>query len=411
MPNSKTNQKTSQANSTSSEAEILALRKEIEQLRLENAAAYEKLNTQQAIHKNFEVSHSRFEAIFYQSVLGQKIISADLKITQVNEALQRMMGYSKAELIGTRITEFAHPDFVLDWQALQKKLWEEQIPSFQIETCLLNKDGTSFWCRVTSILFQDQDATLGFTIVENIDKRKLLELELKKLYDNQETIMHMVAHDLKSPINNIMMAARFLKENLEESGEKRQEKAEQILSYVNLISETSDRALHLISELLLIGEIESRYLTLEETDLKDYIQLHLNSLRIVAERKCISLMFHHTGKPVFAAIDRDKFRWVLENLLSNAVKFSQENGQISLTLKEVGGKKMLQVQDNGIGIPAELLATVFQKFTKARRQGTNGEPTTGLGLYIVKQIIDEHKGRVWIESQVDAGTSVFIELP
>ncbi|WP_299986760.1 PAS domain-containing sensor histidine kinase [uncultured Pontibacter sp.] len=411
MPNSKTNLKTSQANTTSSEAEILALRKEIEQLRLEKAAAFDRLNVQEAIHKNFEESQSRFEAIFYQSVLGQKIISADLRITQVNESLQQMMGYSKAELVGTRITEFAHPDFVWDWQALQKKLWEEQIPSFQIETCLLKKDGTSFWCRVTSILFQDQDARLGFTIVENIDKRKLLELELKKLYDNQETIMHMVAHDLKSPLNNIMLAARLLKETLEEPDTKKQEKDEQIFSYVNLISETSDRALHLISELLLIGEIESRYATLEQTDLKDYIQFHLNSLRVDAERKGIRLLFHHSGKPVFAAIDRSKFRWVLENLLSNAVKFSQENGQISLTLKEEGDKKVLQVQDNGIGIPAELHATVFQKFTKARRQGTKGEPTTGLGLYIVKQIIDEHKGRVWIESQADAGTSVFIELP
>lgn len=398
-------------NKTSPGAEILALQEEIEQLRSENKSALAKLKEQEAIKERYEESHSRFEAVFYQSVLGNKIIAPDLKITQVNKALQQMMGYSKEELIGSRITDFAHPDFIQDWQRLQKKLWEEQTPAFQIETCLIKKDGSSFWCQITSILFQDQDISLGFTIIEDIDRRKIMEQELKRLYDNQETIMHMVAHDLKSPLFNIKLAAGFLKESLLEFQAKEREKQDQTLTYADLISNTSDKALLLIDDLLLIGEVEAAYEALEETNLNAYIQFHLDNLSVGARRKGISVTLHSPEKPVFAYIDRDKFRRVLENLLSNAVKFTHVNGQVTLTLRKEGGKKILQVQDNGVGIPKELVATVFHKFTQAGRPGTEGEPTSGLGLFIVKQIIDKHRGRVWVESRENAGSTFFIELP
>lgn len=398
---------TSEADKTSPEAEIRALREEIRRLRSENTAARAKLERQEAMENGYRESQSRFEAVFYQSVLGQKIIARDLKITQVNEALQQMMGYSEAELVGTRITAFAHPDFIHDWKVLQTKLWEEQIPAFQIETCLLKKDGSSFWCQVTSIIFQDQGVSLGFTTIEDIDRRKVLEQELKKLYDNQETIMHMVAHDLKSPLFNINLAAGFLKENLKELQAREREN----FTYVDLISDTSNRALALVDDLLLIGEVESTSEALEETNLEAYLQFHLGNLNVGARRKGISITFLSPEKPVYARIDRDKFRRVLDNLLSNAVKFTSKGGQITVTLKEERGKAHLLVRDSGIGIPAELTATVFHKFTKAGRIGTDGEPTSGLGLYIVKQIIDKHKGKVWVESQEKEGTTVFIELP
>lgn len=410
MPNAKDSLNTSENKRTPLEAEILALREQIKQLRSENTAAHAELKKQVALEKKYEESQSRFEAIFNQSILGNKIIAPDLKIMQVNKALQQMLGYTKAELIGSRITKFAHPDFIHHWQELQTNLWERQIPAFRIETCLLKKDGTGIWCQVTSILFQDQDISLGFTIVEDINKRKSLELELKKQYDNQETIMHMVAHDLKSPFFNIKLAAGFLKENLEALQAQEREKQNETFTYVNLISDTSDKALILINDLLLIGEIESTYETLEETNLKTYIQFHLNNLSVGALKKGITVTFHSPEKPVYAHINRDKFKRVLDNLLSNAVKFTNENGQVTITLKKERKKTILQVQDNGIGIPAKLQANIFNKFTKAGRTGTEGEPTTGLGLYIVKQIIDKHKGKVWVESQEHEGTTVFIEL-
>jgi two-component system sensor histidine kinase VicK len=86
-----------------------------------------------------------------------------------------MLGYTKKEMIGSQVTKYAHPDFVHHWDELRESLWTKKIPSFHLETCLVRKDGSSFWCQVTSIIFRDQEADMGYTIVEDISKRKAME--------------------------------------------------------------------------------------------------------------------------------------------------------------------------------------------------------------------------------------------
>ena len=389
---------------------IQALEEINKQMRLENNEAKAKLEQQQAMEKRFEDSQSRFEAIFNQSMLGNKIINPDLKINQVNEALVQMLGYTAEELIGTRITTFAHPDYIHHWENLQKSLWEEKIPAFQIETCLRKKDGTYLWCQVSSILFQDQDISLGYTIVEDISARRSLEATLQKQYDNQETIMHMVAHDLKNPLHHIQVAAEMLKDNLAELSAPEKEQQKESFTYVRLINDTTRRALRIIEDLLIIGDVEATTFIQEEINLKPFIQAFLDSASLKAQDKNIRLEIHSPEEPIYALVDPEKFRRVLENLLSNAIKFSKPDGLITMTLKKEGEKVIFLIQDNGIGIPAKLLPSIFNKFTLARRTGTKGEPTTGLGLYIVKQIIEKQGGRIWVESQEDVKTTFSIEL-
>ncbi|WP_162056143.1 PAS domain-containing sensor histidine kinase [Pontibacter pamirensis] len=387
-----------------------ALEEIIKQLRLENAEAKAKLEKQKAIESRYEESLSRFEAIFNQSMLGNKIIDPDLRINQVNEALQQMLGYTAEELSGTKITTFAHPDSIPHWKELQKSLWEENIPTFQIETSIRKKDGAYLWCQVSSILFQDQGISLGYTIVEDISNRKSLELELKRLYENQETMMHMVAHDLKSPLFNIKLATGFLKENLKEMSAKEKETQEESLSFVKMITDTSDKTLSIIDDLIIIGEVEAVDFTSEEVNLKPFIKAFLDSSSLNAQNKNIQVEVHAPDNPVYGWVDPDKFRRVLENLVSNAIKFSKPEGKVVITLKQEEGKALMLIQDNGIGIPAKLVPSIFDKFTQARRKGTQGEPTTGLGLFIVKQIIEKQGGKIWVESHEDVKTTFYIQL-
>lgn len=119
-------------------------------------------------------SNIRYQTVFENSLLGNKIISPDLKILQVNNALVTMLGCkTKDELIGKHILEFAHHDFKTDWQKLQDRLWRKNMPSFNLETCMVDKNGKDFWVSVTSILFTDDGGPLGFTILENINERKV----------------------------------------------------------------------------------------------------------------------------------------------------------------------------------------------------------------------------------------------
>jgi two-component system sensor histidine kinase VicK len=246
--------------------------------------------------------------------------------------------------------------------------------------------------------------------VEDISKRKSLELALKKQYDNQETIMHMVAHDLKSPLHNIELAAGFLKENLEELLAKEKEKKAETVTYVDLISDTTQQALVIIDDLLLIGEIEAPDHSQKKVNLTTFIQTGLGLLSPSAQKKNIEIKFLYPNQPVYARVDPEKFQRALENLLSNAIKFSKSAGQVIITLKQEGDKALIMIQDKGIGIPTNMQVTIFNKFTHAGRIGTNGEPTTGLGLYIVKQIIEKYGGMIWVESEENVGTTFFIQL-
>jgi hypothetical protein len=122
-----------------------------------------------------------------------------------------MLGCAGVEdLVGRKIMEFAHPDYQADWQYLQQRLWQHKLPHFTLETCLVRCDGSSFWCQVTSIRFPEGEQELGYTLLEGISDRKALELSLKRVYDAQETILHLVSHDLKTPLAYIQMIVEVL---------------------------------------------------------------------------------------------------------------------------------------------------------------------------------------------------------
>ena len=114
---------------------------------------------------------------------------------------------------------------------------------------------------------------------------------------------------------------------------------------------------------------------------------------------------------VFAQVDQTKFMQALTNLVSNANKFTRRNGHIRVSVQVNAGSITLSVSDNGIGIPKDLLPVLFERFTKARRPGLKGEETVGLGLSIVKRIVELHGGRIWVESEEHQGSIFFIEIP
>ena len=133
---------------------------------------------QQAADQRYERSQDRFLTVFKNSPQGQKVIGPDLTIRQANQALATMLGLkTPKQVVGRKIMEFAHPDFVQDWQQLQHELWEHKKPYFVLETCLIRVDKSVFWCRVTSVLFSDEDGELGYTSLEDISERKHVEEE------------------------------------------------------------------------------------------------------------------------------------------------------------------------------------------------------------------------------------------
>jgi two-component system phosphate regulon sensor histidine kinase PhoR len=110
-------------------------------------------------------------------------------------------------------------------------------------------------------------------------------------------------------------------------------------------------------------------------------------------------------------IDADRIRQVLANLLSNAIKFSPRGGTVTVAAFLDGEQAVVKVTDEGLGIPAEGVARLFQKFYRVDREETRGIGGTGLGLSLVRQMVEAHGGRIWVESAVGVGSSFFFSLP
>ncbi|GAB2459246.1 hypothetical protein GCM10011375_08950 [Hymenobacter qilianensis] len=391
----------------SPEAEIRVLREEIRQLREDKAAA----SAQASEADLYQQSQARFRTVFENSPLGQKIITSDLTIRQVNPALLAMMGYSLPdELIGRRILEFSHAHYCDDWKQLQTKLWDHNLPHFTLETCLERADGSTFWCQVTSVLFPDDGGELGYTILEDISERKSLETKLKRLYDAQETILQLATHDMKAPIAHIELLIDLLQREVNGRGGS-EPPAPEMVHYLTLIQQSCAQASSLLDDVLYVGDLDVHGLQKESTDLNAYLTTQLEKYRLRAQDKGISLALDLPTEVIHAKINPDKFSRVLSNLIGNSLKFTPATGIVTLGLREHDNRALLTVQDTGIGIPSKLHAHLFDKFNPTRRTGLHGETTTGLGLFIAKQIVQLHGGDIWLESREQEGTCFFIELP
>ena len=389
------------------EDELRALRAENQALRAGRTAA----QTQQAKSDADERHQARFRTVFENSPFGQKIITSDLTIRQANQTLVDMLGCADVEdLVDRKIMEFVHPDHQGDWQFLQERLWSHKLPHFSLETCLVRCDGSSFWCQVTSIRFPEGDEELGYTQLEDIGERKALELALKRLYDAQETVLHLVTHDLKTPIAHVQLLADLLQRHVDDLTKQHTDATQNMTRYLGLVRKACADANKLLRDVLCLGSLDARHLKKEPTDLNAFLQARLFPHRLAAQEKDIVLVMDLPHEAVHANLNPDAFERVVDNLVSNALKFTPAGGRVTVGLQKQPGHTQLTVQDTGIGIPEALQEALFEKFTASARPGVNGESSTGLGLFITKQIVQLHRGKLRVESQEGVGTCFFVEL-
>jgi two-component system sensor histidine kinase VicK len=395
-------------------AECLSLEEQIEALREENQqlrAGLAVAEAQQADSAEDELRQARFRTVFENSPFGQKIIAPDLTIRQANRAVVEMLGCAGEEdLVGHKIIEFAHPNHRADWTFLQRRLWAHKLPHFTLETCLVRCDGSLFWCQVTSIRFPDGEHEMGYTQLEDISDRKALELSLKRLYDAQETILHLVTHDLKTPIAHIQLLTDLLQRQVDAVAKPVGGSAEETTRFLALIRRACADADKLLRDVLFLGSLESTHLKKQPTDLNSLLEGRLQAHRLVAHNKGLALALDLPAQVVHANLNADTFGRVVDNLVSNALKFTPAGGRVTVGLQEQEGRVELTVQDTGIGIPEALQDELFEKFSRSARPGVGGEASTGLGLFITKQIVQLHRGKLRVESREGEGTCFFVEL-
>jgi signal transduction histidine kinase len=231
--------------------------------------------------------------------------------------------------------------------------------------------------------------------------------ELEKLVELKNEFLGMAAHDLRNPLFVVQSCAKFLLAKTPDVLDEEQ------IEFLSIIQSYSGFMLQMVEDLLDVSAIESGRLVLspQPTDLVALIDRNLALNSILAESKQIRLSLECDQEPPLMMLDPVKIEQVLNNLISNAVKFSHPGSQVEIGLEEHEDGVVISVRDEGQGIPAEELDRLFKWFGRTSVRGTEGERSTGLGLAIARRIVAGHQGRIWVESEVDQGSTFYVSLP
>lgn len=269
-------------------------------------------------------------------------------------------------------------------------------------------DGRIKWLFAELFLVRDDHNNLVISgWVKDISARKNYLEVLKKYAARKNSVLEILTHDLNGFLGLIRNLCLGLSGNLQTAD------LAQIAGQLGLIEQISQRGSELITDLVNHEFIESSAVKLnrQRIDLVMKIEDILVTYRAAQKGMEKQFFFEATSPVIYACLDEVKFMQVINNLISNAIKFTPAGGKIRVWLEERVESVLIQISDTGIGIPEELQPKLFDRYTEAGRPGLRGEPSVGLGLHIIRNIVAIHKGGIWFNSRENEGTTFFIELP
>ncbi len=260
------------------------------------------------------------------------------------------------------------------------------------------------------ILFTWQKSKNNLKILANLnttinEQNKTLEnalTELKLNSQEKDRILRAVAHDLRNPIGGIASLTSIMADDSYDEEQK---------EMISLIRETSKNSLELINEILEAANNGPEKTNKELTEINGLINHSVELLRFKALEKQQQINLEPLQQPEELYISSEKIWRVINNLITNALKFSPAGSVVFVKITDMGGEVEIAVKDNGIGIPDKFKNTVFNMFTDAKRPGTAGEKSFGLGLSISRQIVENHKTKIWFDSLENIGTTFYVRLP
>lgn len=351
---------------------------------------------------------------FYKAVVedGSDIIFVvdyNGKIHYHNASVLETLGYRSNSLTGKNFFDFIRPETV-QTLSRQFKLSQKRAFTENIEFQFLCKDGHFRFLEFNAINLKHKEGIEGFILdCRDIMQRKEAEAELVRLQKAKEQFLANMSHEIRTPINGIVGMANLLSQN--PSPVERE-------TYLSAIKHSAENLTVIINDILDLAAIESGKLKFEKIafNLRDILPSLISTFTYQAREKRIHIN-HHVDDSLNKILLGDPVRLnqVLINLVSNAVKFTH-NGSITINCKAEREAKgicwvKIEVQDSGVGIPEEKLNTIFESFSQADASVTRKYGGTGLGLTIVKQLVELQKGSISVKSKENVGSTFTVHIP
>ena len=296
-----------------------------------------------------------------------------------------------------------------DWQYLCQRV-AQAAPDELVQRVALRlrrADGGTQWLSTT--VFRRAPVPEGQYLVgtaQDITSDKESSINAQKFNTKKDATLEILSHDMAAPLALLQQLTEQLTWEMDDAPDK-------VHELLRIMQRTCVQGVNLIRDFVDGEFLESVNveLGLERADLTAWLRLILAEYQHSEQHMHLQFSFESAEQPIYANFDVNKLQQVVNNLLSNAIKFTPDGGRIAVSIERRAGQARLTVADTGVGIPAALQPILFEKFTKARRPGLRGERTTGLGMSVIKTIMDLHQGRIWLESAEGQGTTFYLELP
>ncbi|MFD2170116.1 two-component system histidine kinase PnpS [Tumebacillus lipolyticus] len=337
----------------------------------------------------------KFEGILKHLVSGVIVVDRSGRVTLVNAAMERMIGSTAEELLqkwhwegGYNFGLSAMIDEAILVGTAQKK-----------EITLHKPVERTVEVHITPIFSNNGRIAGAIVLMHDVSEWRRLERMRSEFVAN-------VSHELRTPIT----AVKGFSETLLDGALNDPEITRQFLQ---IIHDESERLKRLVTDLLELSKIESRFIVFqhEPFDIVKLSQRTVEKYAHQAEGQGLTLHLDLPQEPVMLEGDADRIAQVLINLIGNAIAYTPSGGEVRVSVAEVEDEVVLTVQDTGIGIPAEDLPRLFERFYRVDKARARRSGGTGLGLAIVKHILEGHHGHVEVKSEVGKGSQFVIYLP
>jgi signal transduction histidine kinase len=361
---------------------------------LDDVHQLERLGAQAAVaiaHSRLfkEVEEARNQLETLLSSTENPVIAVDRRFTLIfaNPAAHRVLKISPDRL-HQRI------DHILPAAAFPKNYREilRAIKSTGGYAYEISLDNTVYLCHLAAI---GDGRINGWVAVMN-DVTQLKELDRLK-----SEMVRMVSHDLKNPLMGAMLHIDLIKEIAHPN----------VLEPIQIVERQLERMNRIIRGVLDLEQIRNGLRVTENCNIYEIARRSIGDLKPIAADKHITMVLHTTNDTLMFNGDGDQMERALTNLIENAIKFTPEGGTVDITLLDEGNYIRVEVRDTGIGIPEEMHQKIFERFFRGRQKGVEHVSGSGLGLSIVKTIVENHRGRIELESSEGTGSTFSVLLP
>lgn len=341
--------------------------------------------------------------------LPELIIRLDknFRCIYTNNALSKFTKLNNQHFLGKALFAMGLPDYFE--QALMETLLSAQSDKSLKETKLdiVLDDKTYFFAiQIVPEYISDNEIETYLIIYYDITQLKNTQNHLQELNATKDKFFSIIAHDLKNPFNALIGFSELIYKNTEKYS------TERIQQLALRMNTSAKQAFNLLENLLSWSRIQTGNLTpkiqtLHAVDLlTETHQLFLAS----ADAKNIAISLNYR-ELIYVNADRQMLNTVLRNLITNAIKFTHPHGIIELKLEVKNQEVIFSITDNGIGIEKDYIDKIFKIENRYSKPGTADEKGTGLGLILAKEFIELHSGQIWVESEINKGTTFYFTLP